>query len=330
MIGRRAALALAAAIAAPALAQPAARRRIGVLMPYGPDDSVMQGRVEAFRRGLSALGWRGGIEAELLERWTTDDLGRVRAAARELRAAGAEVIVTTGSRVVPIVQQEAAGTAVVFVGVSDPVGQGLVASLSRPGGATTGFSLLEFDGEQSPLMRKLFELMRDLVPGLSRAAIMFNPANPGHRFHLRTFQDTAAQLGVPVVEARISGAAEIEATIAAFAAVPNGVMLLPSDLTLLGHRSAIVAAMARHGLPAIYSDRSFVESGGLCSYSADRLVMFEQAAEYVSRILKGERAGDLPVQQPTRYELVINQATARTLGLDIPPNLLARADEVIG
>jgi putative tryptophan/tyrosine transport system substrate-binding protein len=328
MIGRRAFSAgLLSLVAMRAEAQ--ARRRIGILMPYAADDQLMQGRVGAFRLALDKLGWTADRTLDVEERWVTDDLGRVRQAAAELASLRLDAILTTGSRVVPLVQQAVGVTPIVFVGVSDPVGQGMVTTLSRPGGNITGFSLLEFDGERSPLMTKLFEIMRDLAPGLKRAAIMFNPQNPAHRFHARTFQEIARQLGVDAVEARIGGLPDVEPAIAAFAAQPNGVMLLPSDLTLLAHRAPIVAAMARHRVPAIYSDRSFVESGGLCSYSADRTDMFARSADYVNRILRGERAADLPVQQPTRYELVLNAATARELGINLPLATLARADEVI-
>jgi len=331
MIGRRAVIvSLAACAATGAGAQPAGgRRRIGVLMPYSADDAVTQARLAGFRVTLAGLGWVNGASVEFDERWATDNLDRVREAAAELAEARVDVILTTGSRIVPIVQRATATIPIIFVGVSDPVGQGLVTSLARPGNNTTGFSLLEFDGERSPLMNKLFEIMLELSPGLARAAIMFNPANPAHRFHARTFKEAASRLQIEAVEARISGLADIEMAIAAFARTPGGVMLLPSDLTLLGNRDRIVELMARYRLPAIYSDRSFVEAGGLCSYSADRSEMFKRAAEYANRILRGERVGDLPVQQPTRYEFVIHLATVRTLGISLPTHVLARADEVI-
>ncbi len=298
-------------------------------MPYAPDDALMMKRVASFKAEIAKEGWIADRTVDFDERWSTDDLAQVREAARGLVQGGAEVILTTANRVVPIVQEEAGSRPIVFVGIPDPVGQGLVRSLAHPGGSMTGFTHLEFDGDQSPLMSKLFELMLELSPRLRSAAIMFNPQNPAHSFHVRTFNDVAARRSITPFEIRIAGISDIDSGIADFSSKLDSVALLPSDVTLLAHRAAIVAAMARYRVPAIYSDRSFVEIGGLVSYAADRMEMYRRAAGYVSRILRGEMAGDLPVQQPTRYELVLNLRTARELGIDLPPALLARADEVI-
>lgn len=304
-------------------------RRIGLLIPYRRDDAVVAERVAVLRAELARQGWPSDQSVEITEHWTSDDLEQVRIAADDLVSRNVEVIVTTGSRVVPIARRATQSIPIIFVGTSDPVGQGMVASLARPGGNITGFSLLEFDGETSPLMGKLFDLIRRIAPGTTRMAIMFNPANPATGFHTRTFLETAAAFKVHPTQSQVRSADEIEAAIRTIAAEGNGAMVLPSDLTLLGQRATIVDLMARYRMPAIYSDRSFVESGGLISYSADRREMFRQAAGYVTRILRGEKPGDLPVQQPTRYELVVNLRTARALHLTIPPDILIQADEVI-
>jgi putative ABC transport system substrate-binding protein len=319
--------------AAPALAQrPGRRARIGLLMPYAEDDVVVRRRVAAFRTALTGLGWSEARNLDVIERWPGDSLDAVRAAAAELVARDVEVILTTGSRVVPIVQRATRTIPIVFVGTSDPVGQGLVASLMRPGGNTTGFSQLELSDGASPLVGKQVELLRELLPGLGRLGLMFNPENPAAAFHQRSFRMIGETLGVASTLAPVRGPDDMAAAIAAFAdalGTARGAMVLPSDLSLLGHRGGVVAAMARHGLPAIYADESFVEIGGLASYSADRLDLFRRSAIYVDRILRGERAGDLPVQMPTNYALAINLATARALCIEVPATVLARAELVV-
>jgi putative ABC transport system substrate-binding protein len=304
-------------------------RRIGILMPYPESDAEVQARVRAFRDELRKLGWVDGDNLTFDVRWATDSLERVRAQAAELVAFNSDVILTTGSRVVPLVQQQTRSIPIVFVGTSDPVGQGLVASLARPGGNTTGFSLSEFAGPTSPIIGKMLEILKEIAPDIARVALMFNAANPATAFHSRSFQAATATMGIQPTIIPIQRPAEIESAIAAFAGEPNGGMLFPSDLTLLAHRELVTGLVTRHRLPAIFADRVIVASGGLISYSADRTDMFRRAASYVDRILRGEKPGDLPVQQPTRYELVINVKAAQALGLAVPPALMIRADEVI-
>ncbi len=330
---RRRALMVSAALlgVGRAAAQPERSARIGVLMPYAASDAVVQARVEAFRLALVPSARASGRSVSFEERWVGDNLDSLRAAAADLVARGVEAIVTTGSRVVPIVQRATTSIPIVFVGISDPVGQGLVGSLARPGGNTTGFSLLEITDGASPLISKLLEILSELVPDLNRVQMMFNADNPAGAFHQRTFTATALTLRLQPSLAPVRDTPQIEAAIRRFAAGlagAQGAMLLPSDLTLLSHRALIVAAMARHHIPAIFSDSSFVEIGGLASYSADRTEMFRRSADYVLRILKGERPGELPVQQPTTYSLAVNLRTARALGLHVPAAVLARADDV--
>jgi putative ABC transport system substrate-binding protein len=313
-----------------AAAQTARRtRRIGVLLPYPASDAEVRKRVAAFRQELGRLGWREGESAEFSERWATDDLGRIRAEAADLVRWPADIIVTTGSRVVPIVQRETRSIPIVFAAISDPVGQGLVTSLARPGGNTTGFSLLEFSGDSSPIIGKMIELLKEIAPGIARVAMIYNPENPASVFHARALRPAAAALALDSLLGPAHRPAEIERVIASVANPPKCGLLFPSDLTILAHRERVVELAQRYRIPAIYSDRAFTAQGGLISYSADRTDMFRRAASYVDRILRGEKPADLPVQQPTRYELTVNVRTALELGLTVPPAILVRADEVI-
>ncbi|UPY38847.1 ABC transporter substrate-binding protein [Sediminicoccus sp. KRV36] len=306
------------------------RAAIGLLMPYPADDALLRRRVGALREALDRLGWSSARGTVFEEHWTGDDPAAIRRAAEALVRSGVDIIVTTGSRVVPVVQRATAAIPIIFVGTSDPVGQGFVASMTRPGGNTTGFAQLELRDGTSPMVGKQAELLRELLPGLRRLGLMFNPQNPAVTFHARSFAEISEKLGVAAALIPVAGPAEIEQACAAFAGLPMpGAMVLPSDLTLLGQRDAVVAAMARHRLPAIYADESFVQMGGLASYAADRLALFRRAAGYVDRILRGDRAGELPVQMPTAYALWLHLATARQLGIEVPASLLARADEVM-
>ena len=314
----------------PAITQQAERlRKVGVLVPYPESDAEVQARVAAFRQELDRLGWAVGKNLKFEERWATDNLDRVRNSAAELVKLEPDVILTTGSRVVPIVQQHTRVIPIIFVGTTDPVGQGLVSSLARPGGNTTGFSQSELTGDTSPVIGEMFELLKEISPNITRVALMFNPDNPATVFHSRSFGAIAAVLKIHPVTYPVRQPTEIEGAIEALAREPNGGMLFPSDLTILTHRQLVIGLLARHRLPAIFSDQIIVADGGLISYAADRTEMFRQAASYVDRILRGEKAGDLPVQHPTRYKLVINLKTAKILGLTVPPSILLRADEVI-
>lgn len=309
-------------------AQDGQRRRLGILMPYGAGDATLLRRMKAFREGLERLGWNAD-RLDLVERWTGDDLKTVAAAAAELAAIPVHAIVTTGSRVVPLVQRATSTIPIVFVSVSDPVGQGLVASLARPGGNTTGISQLEFTDGRSPLVGKQLELIQRLAPAATRALLIFSPENPASSFHVRTFVPAAEALGLAPLARPVRTAADIRDSLTNFAQGAGGMLVVPSDLTLLANRSLIVALAADLRLPAIYSDDSFVHSGGLVSYFADRDDLFRRAAGFVDRVLRGELPATMPVEQPTVYELTINQRTAGALGLPIPPALLAQADEII-
>jgi putative tryptophan/tyrosine transport system substrate-binding protein len=300
-----------------------ASRTVAVLMPYPHADAEVKARVAAFRDELRRLGWTDET-LHFEERWATDNLDRLRAGAAELVKRNPDVIFFTGGRVARIIQQQTRSIPTVFVGVSDPLGQGLVSSLARPGGNLTGIASPSYS-----ITEKLIEILKQVAPDVTRAALVLNPENPSTVFHQKEFEAAAPVFSIQPSIIPIKDAAEIRPAFEDFAREPNGGLVFPSDLTLLAHREIVTAMADRHRLPAIYSDRVIVATGGLASYSADRTEMFRQGAAYVNRILRGEQAGSLPVQQPTKFELVVNLKTAKTLGLDVPPSLLARADEVI-
>jgi putative tryptophan/tyrosine transport system substrate-binding protein len=299
-------------------------RKLGILMPYPAGDPEVRARLAAFQNELRRLGWLIGINLRLDERWATDDLDRVRAASAELVRLEPDVIFFTGGRVTRIIQRATREVPTVFVGVSDPLGQGLVANLARPGGNLTGIANPEYT-----ITAKLVEILKEMAPGVARIGLVLNPANPSTAFNRRQFEAVAQNLGIEPHFLPIEEPADIERAFSAFARDQHGGLVFPSDLTVLAHRALVTALAARHRLPAVYSDRAMAIAGGLASYSADRREMFRQGAAYVDRILRGEKPGDLPVQQPTRYELVINTQAARALGIALPDLLLARADEVI-
>lgn len=300
--------------------------RVGILMPYQPSDAVIQGRVLAFKKRIAEEDARIPV---YVEQWTGDDLATIRLGLSQMVTEGVDVILTTGSRVIPIVQASFPNMPLVFVGTSDPVGQGFVNSLARPGRNTTGFSQFEFDQDRSPLMGKLVDLIVKMAPGGSRLVLMFNPANPAAAFHRRSFESTATAMGMEPRAAPIRTAAEIDAAMRDAAKESGTRIVLPSDLTLLSHRRQIVNLARDLRLAVGYSDESFVVEGGLLSYAPDRKDMFRRAASYVDRILSGEDAGNLPIQQPNSYILTINVKTAHALGLDVPASILVQADELV-
>jgi putative tryptophan/tyrosine transport system substrate-binding protein len=283
----------------------------------------VKGRVAAFRDEMRRLGW-GDEALRVEERWSTDDLARVRSDAAELVAMKPDAIFFTGGRVARIVQEQSRTVPTVFAGVSDPLGQGLVPSLARPGGNLTGIALPPYS-----ITAKLVEILKQIAPDVSRVALVLNPANPSTPFNRKEFEAAAPVFAVQPSMIPIKDAAEIGPAFEAFASQPNGGLVFPSDLTMLAHRETVAAMAARYRLPAIYSDRVMVTTGGLASYSADRTEMFRQGAVYVDRILRGEQAGELPVQQPTKFEFVLNLKAAEALGISMPASILARADEVI-
>jgi putative ABC transport system substrate-binding protein len=299
-------------------------RRVAILMAYPPTDVEVQARVQAFREELARLGWTRDRNIQFDERWTTDNMDLVRASAVNLVELKPDVVVSTGGRVIPILMQLTRSIPIIISGVSDPLETGIAQSLARPGGNVTGFTIFELS-----IFGKWLEILKQIAPGTSRVAMIFNPDNPNTALYKRLFEADAGPLAVQAIMAPIHGIADIDRVIETLAQQPNGGLLFPSDLTITQLRGQIVATVAQRRVPAIYSDRIMVKSGGLVSYDADRFDIFRRTASYVDRVLRGEKPGDLPFQQPTKYQLTINLKTAKALGLEVPPTLLARADEVI-
>jgi putative ABC transport system substrate-binding protein len=299
-------------------------RRIGVLIPQAADDPESQDRIAAFSQGLHESGWIVGRNVQFEYRWGAGDADRVRRYAAELVALAPDVIVTSGGSTVPPLLQATRTVPIVFVNVADPVGGGLVDSLSRPGGNATGFVQFEYG-----LSGKWLELLKQVVPGMTRVAVIRDPALVAGIGTFAVIQAVAPSVGVEVVPVNVRDARDIERAVASFARAPNSGMIVTGSALAVFHRDLIIKLAAEHKLPAVYYRRRFVTSGGLISYGPDLTDQFRKAAGYVDRILKGEKPADLPVQTPTKYELVINLKTAKALGLEVPPTLLARADEVI-
>jgi len=299
-------------------------RRIGVLMNLAADDSETGARRAAFLQGLQELGWSEGRNLRIDYRWGVGDNDRHRANAAELAALGPDVILAHGSPIVRQLQRATRTVPIVFVSVADPVGGGFAASLARPGGNATGFMILEYG-----LGGKWLELLKQIAPRVTRAGVIRDPDQPSGAGQLGAIQSVAPSLGVEVTPIGVSDVGEIERGVAAFARTANGGLIVTATALGAIHRDPIVALAARHRLPAVYPYRFFVTRGGLFSYGPDTVDQYRRAAGYVDRILKGEKPADLPVQAPTRYELVINLKTAKALGLTVPDTLLARADEVI-
>jgi putative ABC transport system substrate-binding protein len=299
-------------------------RRIGVLLAANPDDADFQSWVGAFLQGLAQSGWITGRNIRIETRWTKFDAEETRKYAAELVALAPDVILATGTSTVGPLLRLTRTVPIVFPLAADPVAAGLVESLARPGGNATGFMSFEIG-----ISAKWLELLKEIAPGVKRAAVLRTldtAAGPGQ---FGVIQAVAPSLGVELRPIDTHDAEQIERAVVAFASEPNSGLIAATGGGVLRHRELIVALAARHRLPAIYAYRSHVMSGGLMSYGLDNLDQFRRAAGYVDRILKGEKPADLPVQAPTRYELMINLKTARALGLEVPPTLLARADEVI-
>jgi putative tryptophan/tyrosine transport system substrate-binding protein len=298
-------------------------RRIGVLTYIPADDAEGQARLAAFTQALSQLGWSVGRNLRIDTRWAT--AGDVHRHAAELVALAPDVLLAaTGTATVAPLLQTTRAIPIVFAVVIDPVGAGFVASLAQPGGNATGFTTYEYS-----MSGKWLELLKEIAPGVTRAAVLRDPAVASGTGQFGAVQIVAPALGVQVTPVDVRDAGEIERAVAAFARGPHGGLIVTASPLAIVHRELIATVAARHKLPAVFSSRSYVTSGGLISYGPDLIDQFRQAAGYVDRILKGEKPADLPVQTPTRYELVINLKTAKTLGLDIPATVLARADEVI-
>ena len=298
-------------------------RRIGALSGFPEGDAVGESLLAAFRQRLTSLGWIEGNNIGVEVRWAEADAELMRAHAVELTQMMPDAIVVHGSKALTAVRRETDRIPIVFASIADPIASGYVASLARPGGNVTGFSI--YSGMPSP---KLLELLRDIVPGLTRVAFLITPDNPGRALLFQALGRAARSFGVETMAMFISDPASIMPTIAAFAQKPNGGLVVTSDVFMIAHRRAIVEAAVRHQLPAVYQDRSFVADGGLMSYSVDRREQYRRVATYVDRILKGANPGDLPVQEPNKFEFVLNLNTARALGIETR-RLLARAHEVI-
>jgi putative tryptophan/tyrosine transport system substrate-binding protein len=301
-----------------------AHAHIGVLMNTAADNPEGQADVAAFQQALQKLGWTDGRNVRIDTRWGANDINRVSRYAAELVAIPADIILASGTVSVAAFQHAARTIPIVFVQVSDPVGAGVVDTLARPGGNVTGFMNFEYS-----LSGKWLELLKQIAPRLTRAAVVRNPTNPAGIAQFSAIQALARSLGVEVSPVNVRDAGEIERAVAALARSGNGGLIVTPSAGSSVHRDLIITLAARHKLPAVYSDRFNVMSGGLLSYGPDRIDQFRRAAGYVDRILKGENPADLPVQAPTKYELVINLKTARALTIEVPPTVLATADEVI-
>jgi putative tryptophan/tyrosine transport system substrate-binding protein len=315
-----------AAAAWPLAAQAQAERvrRVGVLQNFAADDAEGQVRLTAFGQGLQQLGWTVGRNLRIDYGWSVGDAERIRKSVADIVALSPDIILAAGGRNMTVLQQANRTIPVVFVTISDPVSGGFVESMSHPGGNATGFSILEWS-----MTGKWLELLKQLVPQMTRVAVLRDPNNPGGTGQLGAIQGVAPTLGVAVTPVGIRDAVEIERGLMDFARSPNGGLIVTSSILTEVHRDLIIALAGRHRLPAIYSARYLVVAGGLLSYGPDLVDQYRLAAGYVDRILKGEKPANLPVQAPTKYQLVINLKTAKTLGLEVPPTLLASADEVI-
>jgi putative ABC transport system substrate-binding protein len=299
-------------------------RRIGLFLPSAATDPESMSRIAALLQGLQEFGWTDGRNVRIDFRWGAGEADQYRKIAAELVALGPDVVVTLGTLAVTALQRTSHTVPIIFVQVSDPVGGGLVESLARPGGNTTGFAAPEY-----VTSGKYLELLREISPRLTRAAVARDPANIAGTAQFAAIQSVASSLRVELKPFDIRDADEIERSIEAFARQPNGGLIVTASAPAQIHRDLIIKLAAQHHLPAIYPYRFFVAGGGLISYGIDTIDQFRRAAGYVDRILKGEKAGDLPVQAPTKYALVINLKTAKTLSLVVPSTLLATADEVI-
>lgn len=304
--------------------QPERKRRIGILLPATADDAQFQAWVESFLLGLQQSGWTVGRNVQIDHRWATANADTIRRHAAELVALGPDVILAHGTMSVGPLLEVTHTVPIVFPVAADPVGAGFVNALARPGGNATGFMNFEYG-----MGGKWLELLKQIAPGVTRVAVLRDTTNPTGIAMFGVIQTVAPSFGVELTSVNIRGEPEIERAIAAFGRSSNGGLIVTPSGSALRHRDLIVALAARHKLPAVYFERSYVAVGGLAYYGADFVDLYRQAAGYVDRILKGEKPADLPVQAPTKLHLVINLKTAKTIGLTIPPSVFARADEVI-
>jgi putative ABC transport system substrate-binding protein len=328
MIRRRefiAALGSAAAWPLAARAQQRDRvRRIGVLYPADENDPLVESRFSAFTQALANLGWTVPRNMRMDLRWAGADAHRIGASAKELVALQPDIIVTIAPLATAAVQRETRTIPIVMVSAGDPVASGIIERLNRPGGNATGFGSAE-----ASLGGKWLQLLSEIAPGLKRAAIMFNPDTAPASTNIPSFETAARSLKVVPITAPIHGDVEIDMAITALGREPGAGLVVPADAFAVAHRASIISATARNNVPAVYTQSFFVRDGGLLSYGVDWADIFRRAASYVDRILRGEKPGDLPVQLPTKFEMVVNRRTAKALGLEVPLSILVRADEVI-
>jgi putative ABC transport system substrate-binding protein len=300
-------------------------RHVGVLLPLD-ENNASKTNVSAFIQALAGLGWTDGRNVRIDLRWGGGDINRIRALARELVGLQPDIILVNGSAATTAVQRETQTIPIVSASAGDPVANGIVPRLNRPGGNITGFG-----SNEATLAGKWLELLAEIAPGLKRAAIMFNPDIPVASAYMPSFETAARSLKVVPITAPVHSDAEIEMAITTLGREPGGGLVVIAEPFTAAHRAPIISGAARNNVPAVYARSYFTRDGGLLSYSPDLDLVdnFRRAATYVDRILRGEKPGDLPVQFPTKFELVLNRKTAKALGLEIPPSILLRADEVI-
>jgi putative ABC transport system substrate-binding protein len=300
-------------------------RRIGALVVSAEDNPETKARLAAFRQGLERLGWSEGRNVRIDYRFApASSADQAQVLAKELVALQPDVILAHSTVIAAALQRESHAIPIVFLSVSDPIGAGFIASLARPGGNLTG--LMQYEAS---ITGKWLAMLKEIAPRLARAALVANPKTSPYDYFLRAAEALAPSLAMEIVPSPIENAADIERAISSFARVPNSGLLLPPDSTTIVHRDLIISLATRYRLPAVYALRVFVAAGGLMSYGIDIIDAFRQAASYVDRILRGAKPADLPVQAPTKYETTLNLKTAKALGLDVPPTLIVRADEVI-
>jgi putative ABC transport system substrate-binding protein len=298
-------------------------RRIGVLMQYDENDPMAKTMVSAFTQALAGLGWTDGRNLRIDLRWSGGDINRIRALAAELVGLQPDIILANSTPATVALQRETRTIPIIFGG-SDPVASGIVPRLDRPGGNITGFATFE-----ASLGGKWLELLSEIAPGLKRAAIMFNPDTAPVSAHMLSFETAARSLKVVPITAPVHGDLEIETAIIALGREPGGGLVVMPDAFTIEHRATIISAAARNNVPAVYTLSEAARDGGLLAYGVDRVDLFRRAASYVDRILRGAKPGDLPVQLPTKFEMIVNLKTAKALGLSVPPSILLRADEQI-
>jgi putative ABC transport system substrate-binding protein len=300
-------------------------RRVSVLLGITENDPEAKSRVKAFQQGLRDLGWSEPRNIQVDYRFAASDLDLIKKYVAEMVSSAPDVIVGNSTPVVAVLRQATSSIPIVFAGLNDPVGQGFISSLAHPGGNITGFTTIDF-----PMIGKWLDMLRDVIPDMSRVALMFNPETaPYYDVYLRSFERESGSNAIKVMATPVSGAAQIETTIANLSQNSGSALIAASDPFILVQRDAIIRLAAKHRVPAIYYLRQFVSEGGLMSYGPDTADIWRRAPSYVDRILKGEKPAELPAQAPVKFELVVNLKTAKSLGLNIPEHFLQLADEVI-